>query len=76
MSRNDAGSDARVLAPSQCGLNRPATTVQDDLHFRNDAAESGLTTADRSPRPVSPARVGLSPRADARQFNDPSNYLG
>lgn len=68
--------DATTPSQSQAELTSPTSGFQDDLDFRDDAVEPDLTTEAWPPRPVRPARVGLSPRAHARQFNDPSNYLG
>jgi len=58
--------EAAIQAPN-CG----------DESSGDDAASQNATlTEPWQPRPVSPARVGLSRKAHARAFNDPSNYLG
>lgn len=44
--------------------------------LKDEAGEVTLATEPWPPRPVSPARIGLSPKAHPRAYNDPSNYLG
>ena len=59
--------EAAIQAPN-CG---DALSGADDT-----ASQNAPLTEPWQPRPVSPARVGLSRKAHARAFNDPSNYLG
>ena len=44
--------------------------------LKDEAGDVTLATEPWPPRPVSPARIGLSPKAHPRAYNDPSNYLG
>ena len=48
----------------------------EELGADDTASQNTPLTEPWQPRPVSPARVGLSRKAHARAFNDPSNYLG
>ena len=78
MSPKNTGrfSDAATLAK----LVEQAIHIQpgeDDSSVQDDpTGESALAADSVPPRPVSPARVGLSRNAHSRSFNDPSNYLG
>ena len=79
MTRNDTRkfTDAPTLAQPSPEHLRAMHAAPDDTYVPDDAAGEGdLDTDLRPPRPVSHARVGLSRKAHARQFNDPSNYLG
>ncbi|HEY5247117.1 MAG TPA: hypothetical protein VIJ15_01515 [Dermatophilaceae bacterium] len=57
---------------------RPASAAHEsDASAPDDnAGERTQTTRQWEPRPVNPARVGLSRHGHARPYNDPSNYLG
>ena len=79
MSRTEARrfTDAATRAQPSPEHARATHAFADDTYVPDDAAGKGDRDTDLwPPRPVSPARVGLSRKAHARQFNDPSNYLG
>jgi hypothetical protein len=78
MSPTDAGryTDAATMASLvEEALSEPESE-NDTARLKDEAGEVTLATDPWPPRPVSPARIGLSHKAHPRPYNDPSNYLG
>ena len=78
------------MSPTEAGRYTDAATManlveealleperdEDAADLKDEAGELTLAVEPWPPRPVSPARIGLSRNAHPRPYNDPSNYLG